>query len=213
MKFALLSLVLLTSTASAVIVDGVAISIGNRVITRSEIDQRISLTAFLNGVQPERNPAARREAAQRLIDQKLVEREMDLGRYPHGDAGAVGRQLMAYTKANFDGSESALAARAAGYGLTPPEIGADLARQADFLSFLNLRFRPAVQVSDEDIRKYFDQKFAPRLPPEQSESALVELRGQIEEQLTTEAADRELEIWLKDQRQRTRIQYVDNDLK
>ena len=211
-KIALLGLTLFLSVVSAVIVDGVAISVATKVIIRSEIDQRIRLTAFFNGAQPDLSLKERREASQRLIEQKLVEREMDLGRYPRSGPAASHSLLAAYVKNNFHGSEAALQASASTYGLTPDEIGADLAWQADLLTFLNLRFRPAVQVTDENIRKYFGEKFAPGLPPAQHEAALSDLHSQIEEQLTTEGADRELDAWLKDQRKRTKIEYVDKDL-
>src|SRR4030081_2795805 len=59
--------------AGAVIVDRIAISAGNRVITASEVDLRLRLTAFQNGVEPEFTVPARKQAAERLIDQKLVE--------------------------------------------------------------------------------------------------------------------------------------------
>ena len=120
--------------------------------------------------------------------------------------------LAAYAKANFGGDETALKTRAAEYGLTPAEVGAELVWQSDFLTFLNLRFRPAVQVTEEQIRKYFAEKFAARVPAGQQESSLSELHAQIEEQLTIEGSDRELDVWLKDQRQRTRIDFVEKDL-
>ena len=62
--------------------DRVAASVGIKVITDSEIDLRIRLTAFQNDEKPELSVAARRIAVERLIDQKLVEREMDVGHYP-----------------------------------------------------------------------------------------------------------------------------------
>ena len=198
--------------APAVIVDGVAIAVGNKIITRSEIDLRIRLTAFQNNARPDLSPEQRREAAQRLIDQKLVEREMDLGRYPRRGMDAIPSLLDAYIKTNFHDSKAAFGASASTDGLTPAEIGADLAWQSDFLNFLNLRFRPAVEVTEADIRKYFNEKFAPRISPEEQEATFSELHPQIEEQLTVAGADRELDAWLKDQRQRTKIDYVEKDL-
>jgi hypothetical protein len=67
-------------------VDRIAITAGNQVITDSEIDQRIRLTAFENGDQPNLAPAVRKTAADRLIDEKLVEHEMEVGHYPRMSA-------------------------------------------------------------------------------------------------------------------------------
>ena len=125
--------------ALAVIVDRIAITVGNKVITDSEIDLRIRLTAFENGEKPNFSLTARKVAADRLIDQKLVEHEMDVGHYPR-------------LKAETTAPDTAARDRAlAQYGLTPTDLEQDLARQADLLNFLNLRFRPSVQVSDQDI--------------------------------------------------------------
>lgn len=212
MRYALLSFVLCASVARAVIVDGVAVSVGNKVITHSEIDRQIRIAAFLNDRQPDLGPQARREAAQRLIDQKLIAREMDLGRFPRRGADAAPSMLSAYVESEFSGDEAVMKSHAETVGITPDELGAELVWQADFLTFLNLRFRPAVDVSEADVRKYFDDMFAPNIAPDQREAAFVKLRPQIEEQLTMAGSDRALDIWLKDQRQRTRIEYVDKSL-
>jgi hypothetical protein len=174
----------------AVIVDRVAITVGNKVITESEIDLRIRLTAFENNEKPDFSAASRRQAAQRLIDQKLVEREMDVGRYPRA-VPEPAKQLTA-------------SATLKSYGLTPDDLARDLAWQSELLTFLSLRFRPAVQVTDQDVEKYFkDQSL---------KGELNDVRAQIEEKLTGERADKELDLWLQDQRKRTRIEYALKDL-
>ncbi len=73
--------ILIGVTAHAAIVDRTAVTVGSKVITDSEITRRIRLAAFQNGELPEFTDKTRREAAQRLVDLKLVEREMDLGHY------------------------------------------------------------------------------------------------------------------------------------
>ena len=42
--------------------------------------------------------------------------------------------------------------------------------------------------------------------------ALNEMRAEIEQKLTIERADKELEAWLQDQRKRTKIEYAEKDL-
>ncbi len=183
--------------ASAVIVDRAAIAVGNKVITDSEIDLRIRLTAFENGGKPDFSPAARKVAADRLIDQKLVEREMEVGHYP---------RLKAETAAADTAARDQALAR---YGLTPDDLEQDLARQADLLNFLNLRFRPSVQVSDREVRQYFDNHTQPK---ESGQPTLNDLRAQIEQRIVGQRADAEMETWLKDQRKGTKIVYLEKDL-
>ena len=174
----------------AAIVDRVAITVGNKVITESEIDLRIRLTAFENNEKPDLSPASRRQAAQRLIDQKLVEREMDVGRYPRATPEPA-KQLTS-------------SATLKEYGLTPDDLARDLAWQSELLTFLSLRFRPAVQVTDQDVEKYFKAQSL--------KGEINDVRADIEEKLTGERADKELDLWLQDQRKRTRIEYLEKDL-
>lgn len=146
----LITLALLFATqAGAVIVDRVAIVAGGRVITDSDIDARIRLTAMQNGTPPDFSPAMRREAAQRLIDQRIVEREMDLGRYPRLDSAQRAGLLTAFAASVFGGSTDALDSALTAAGLTRAQLEADLARQSELLGFLNMRFRPAVPETEE----------------------------------------------------------------
>jgi hypothetical protein len=188
--------------ALATIVDRIAVAIGNQVITQSEIDQRIRLTAFENGQQPDFSAASRKQATQRLIDEKLVEHEMSIGRYPGMPDERKPALLSAYEKNGAAKLDAELARR----GLTREDLMNDLARQQDLLTFLNLRFRPAVQVNEQDVQSYYRQHFA------QANVPLNEVRSQIEQKLTDERADSELDAWLKRQRQRTRIDYLEKDL-
>jgi hypothetical protein len=190
-----LLLLLAPLVARGVIVDRVAIAVGEKIITASEIDLRIRLTAFQNEEKADFSLASRRRAAGQLIDQRLIEREMDVGHYPRLDP-----QARAALLANYEKTEDKLGA----YGLTPQDLADDLGRQSDLLTFLNLRFRPAVQVTDEDIQKYFAGNG--------SKGSLSEVRAQIEKILTDERAGKELDLWLQDQHRRTKIEYLEKDL-
>jgi hypothetical protein len=195
--------VMLVIPALATIVDRVAITVGSQVITDSEIDQRVRLTAFENGEQPDFSLASRKQAAQRLIDEKLVEHEMTVGHYPGMPDDRKPALLAAYEK---DGGPSKLAAELAKRGLTGDDLENDLARQQNLLTFLNLRFRPAVQVSEQEIQRYYREHFA------QANVPLNEVRSAVEQKLTNERADAELDRWLKGQRERTGIEYLEKDL-
>ncbi len=191
----------------AVILDRVAVAVGNKVITQSEIERRIRLTAFEKRETPDFSLASRREAAGRLIDQRLVEREMDVGRFPRFAAENEKDLVASYERANYPSDHAGLLRALATGGLSEADLGEDLARQRDLLTFVDLRFRPAVQVAEQDVQKYFDEKVAPG-----DRQTLSALRPQIEQVLADERADRDLDDWLKDQRKRTRIDYVDKDL-
>lgn len=196
-------LAMLVIPALATIVDRIAITLGSQVITDSEIDQRLRLTAFENGAQPDFSQASRKQAAQRLIDEKLVEHEMTVGHYPGMADDRKSALLATYEK---DGGAAKLNAELAKRRLTRDDLMNDLARQQNLLTFLNLRFRPAVQVSEQEIQRYYREHFA------QSNVPLNEVRSTIEQKLTNERADAELDQWLKRQRERTGIEYLEKDL-
>jgi len=193
--FSLCAILLLPFIGAATIVDRIAVSVGEKIITDSEISQRIRLTAFENKQPPDLSTASRRSAVQKLIDQKLVEREMDVGRYPRMDSPQGEVLVNAMIQSDYKGNPAALDKALADAHLTRKELASDLARQSDLITFLNLRFRPAVQVTAQDLENF---------PPE--------LRPQMEQQMTLERADHELDLWLKDQRKRTRIEYLERDL-
>ena len=199
----------LTLPAAAVIVDRIAIAAGNRVITDSEIDLRIRLTAFQNGEKPVFSLDVRKKAAQLLIDQKLVEREMDVGHYPRLSEDARKQLVADYAKTNYKSDPKALQPVLAEYGLTVGDLEDDLARQSDLLTFLSLRFRPAIQVSDQDVQQYVEKQ--PRPQGGNSDLAL-NLRARIEQRITDDRADADMNAWIKDQRLRTKIEYLEKEL-
>lgn len=210
--FSLLFVLSAVPCVKAIIVDRVAVAVGAKVITASDIDRRIRLTAFQNGETPDFSLASRKQAAERLIDQRLVEREMDVGHYPRLPAER-GKELLAdYEKANYRGDHAAMLRALTDYRLTEADVEEDLLRQSDLLTFLDLRFRPGVQVTEQDVLNYFNTEIAPRAAA-QRQQTLDEMRDRIERQLTDARADKELEAWLRDQRKRTKIDYVEQDLK
>jgi hypothetical protein len=177
--------------------------------------RRIRLTAFQNGKIPDFSPAARREAAQRLIDVKLIEREMELGHYARTSDERAKALLSAFTAEHYRGSPEALRLSLAGAALTPGDLQAELAEQVDLLAFLNLRFLPAVDVSDQDIEKYYREKVAPgTVTPGTAASPVVpgDIRANIAGILATERADHDMDAWLQDQRTHTRINYLVKEL-
>jgi hypothetical protein len=211
---ATLAVMMTVGLAHAVVVDRIVVSVGEKIITESELDERIRLTAFQNHEKPDFGLASRQTTVQRLIDQKLIEKEMDVGRYPRLDAEHRKALLADYAKADYKSNPAALAQALKSYNVTPQELEDDLGRQSDLLTFLNLRFRPAVQVTDEDVQKYFDTvvKGAGTTGQRAQAGALNEMRDDIEQKLTGERANKELDLWLADQRKRTKITYLEKDL-
>ena len=96
-------------------------------------------------------------------------------------------------------------------GVTEDELKTRLTWQLMLVRFIDVRFRPGIQISDDEIRNYFDEHMRPELlreHPGQTPS-LDDYRTAIEQKLSSQAADQQVEQWLKEARRRTHIQYHD----
>ena len=199
---------LLITAARAEIIDRIAVTLDNQVITASEIALEIRLTAFLNGDPLDFSPAARRKAADRLIEQKLIRKEIQVGRYVAPSPDEVDPMLKQVQGQRFHSVDEYRQALAK-YGISEDELKAHLLWQLNLLRFIDIRFRPGVQVTDAQIQAYFDANRAKlEAPPGPSKKlTLDDLRSDIREILTAEGADKQLDDWLAETRKRTRIQF------
>src|SRR5689334_4252433 len=83
------------------IIDRIAVSVGNRVITASDLDREIRVTAFLNGAKPDFSAANKRATAERMVEQKLIQRELENSRYPVPARTEVEPELEQFKKKYF----------------------------------------------------------------------------------------------------------------
>jgi hypothetical protein len=197
---------LLTSSPRAEVIDRIAVALDNQIITESEVAREIRLSALLNGDPLDFSAEARKKAADRLVEQKLIRREIELGRYPEPSKDEVAAMLKQIQTQRFPVSEDYRQALEK-YGVSEEDLNAHLLWQLTLLRFIDARFRPGVQVSDEDIRAYFDSEQA---NGEQTASAgkqprFEDLRDQIRETLTNQRVDQLLNDWLAAARKRAHI--------
>ena len=194
------------------IIDRIAISAGNQVITESQIDEEVRVTQFLNGEKLDLSAAEKKKAADRLIEQALVKREMDLSRYPLPELADADKQfeMLRGSYANPAQFESALQT----YGISAEEVKRRLWWQLTVLRFVEFRFRPGIQISDADVQAYYKQQVLKwQQEGVRTIPSLEEARSQIEEILTQQRIDEELDRWLAEVRTQVPIQYLDEALK
>jgi len=182
------------------VVDRIAVTVGNQVITETEILREIALTAFMNGDKPVFSPETKRKAADQLVEQKLVRREMEMGRYP-GATPEQAQELFDETQKNLGGPE-AMKRQLAMDGLTEDDVRQHLLWQLTLVRFIDLRFRPAIQVTGQDVQDYYRREIQPKQPVR-----LQEIREKIQETLYAQRADQMLDEWLKHAKTTTRIVY------
>ncbi len=192
----------------AEIVDRIAVTIGDQIITSSDIRLAIRTAAFLNGDQPIFTPEARREAAGRLTEQTLLRQEMMIGRFPTPDAKDVDAMLSSVKQQRFK-DEADYRAALNKYEITEEELKQQLQWQIRLLRFVDFRFAPALQLSSKDLREYYDKDFLPRWRAKTSAAppTLEESRAEIERDVNAKKANDALEQWLKAARDRTHVQY------
>jgi hypothetical protein len=191
----------------AEVIDQIAVVVGNSVITESEILREIRLTAFLNGEPLDFSPASKRKTAERLVEQRLVANEISGSLYPLPTQAAA-QDMLKQIKDRFP-NPAAYQQELLRVGVSEEELKAHLARQLATLSFLDFRFRPGIQIAEDEMRKYFDERLEPDLKKAQPEGtfSLNDYRSQVQEGLIGERIDTASDAWMKQVRNRTRIEF------
>ena len=196
----------LAVAARGEIIDRIAASVGNRVITASDLDREIRVAAFLDGVKADFSPARKRAAVEAMIEQKLIQTELANSRYPLPDPAELVPAIEQFRKAHFQ-DESQYRAALAEYGITEEDFKELLLWQRTLLLFIQMRFETGVQLGAQDVEEYFTKTVKPAAEaahPGQPVS-LEDYREQIERTLTGQRADQQMDTWLRDVRRRTHV--------
>jgi hypothetical protein len=137
------ALAVLVLTAAAGVVDRVAVVVGAAVITESEVLDELRLTEFLNSQPLDTSPEQRRAAAERLVDQQLIRKEMEIGHYPEPSASEAEAMLQTFRQQHFP-APAAFRAALEKYGITEDQLKRHLLWQMTAMRFTDVRFRPAI---------------------------------------------------------------------
>ena len=93
------------------------------------------------------------------------------------------------------------------YGVDEAQLRAHLLWQLTLLRFIEVRFPPSVEVTDEDMHQYFVQHL-PELEKRAGKPVSLEsVRNEIRDALTEQLVDKQLNDWLAEQRGRTHIAF------
>ena len=193
--------------AASVVIDRIAVIVDKHVIKTSDIDRDTRVTEFLNREPVNTSRDARQKSAERLIEQTVIREEMEKGGYTQSTADEVNGMVRQILTQRFAGAEARMKAELSRYGLTEAQLRLQLQWQLDVLKFMDQRFRPAVLVTDEEVRQYYDQHKAEveRQFPQAKTYAAIEpkVRASMEEQRMTQSFDN----WLTAARKRDHIVY------
>jgi hypothetical protein len=197
--------------AHAVVIDRIAIVVNGKIIKQSDIERDTRVTEFLNRQPVNLSAASQKEAANRLIDQVFIRNEIEVGSYPRATLTDADRELEKIKAQRFKTS-AAFERAVASYNLTPLEVRTEFQWQLTVLNFIDLRFRPAAVVSDEDIQKYFDEHRTTLERANAGKTTVDDFRAQIEDTLAGERVNQLFFAWLDEQRKQAKIQYFEEGL-
>ena len=205
-RFAGALLLISLHPGAAEIIDRVAVSVGNQVITEDQINEELRVTAFLNHEKLDTSSVQKKKAAERLVEQALIKRDIDLSHYTLPQMSEAGQSLqnIASEYPSEAGFQNALAA----YGITADDLRRHLWWQLTVLRFIDYRFRPGIQLPETDIKNYYEQEMAKlREQGAKEVPSFEDARGKIEQILTQQRIDQALDRWLGDTRTQVEIRY------
>jgi hypothetical protein len=192
--------------ARAEIIDRIAVSVGNTVITTGDVDREIRVTAFLNGSKPDFSTTVKHATADRLVEQDLIRRELELTRFFVPEAEAVMPAFLEIRKTQFSSDEDFQKALKEA-GINEQELKDEILWQLTLLNFLDVRFRPGVQITEQELRDYFEKVVRPvaQAAHPNEEIKIEDYRDKMQETLSGKRADQEMDAWLREARKRTEI--------
>jgi hypothetical protein len=185
--------------ACADTLDRIAVTIDKHVISERDILQNIRTAAFLDGASPDFSGAAKRKAAERLVDQYEVLQDAALTRTTLASA-ADAAPLLIPIKARYP-SPAGYSTALAQAGITEDELANHLLAGLRLLRYTDTRFRPEVQISENALRDAYAKMGGTR--------SFAESRAHIEKLLTDQQVMESLDKWLAMARGETRIVYRD----
>lgn len=183
-------------------VDGVAARIEDDVITESEIRELGAFEQLVDG-----KPKSRAELIRLLADQWLVRTEAVTARYAQPSTADVDRAVAEFQK-QFASPEE-FQKRCAESGISAAAVRRLISQQLFLSRFIDYRFRPAAQVTDEQVENYYNTEFVPQLKARNQEiPPLDDVDDTIREVLIVRAITARADKWLADTRDRVKIDVV-----
>jgi len=208
MKRRIILAILLAAAAAGENLDRIAVTVGQHVIPESEVILDLRVAAFLDGTIPDLSGTQKRKAADRLVDQYLVLADAAATRAPLPSDADV-EPLLAPLKARY-ASEAEYRAALEPAGITEAQLKAHLLAGLRMLRYTDLRFRGEVQITEQDLRDFYDTLTAESrqkssAPPPDFEAS----REQVEKLVTDQRVMQALDRWLGIVRNENQILYRD----
>ncbi|MDT8068061.1 MAG: SurA N-terminal domain-containing protein [Terriglobia bacterium] len=194
-------------------IDRIVATVNHQPVLQSEWEDSLRFEGFLQGRPPETFTTEEREQAlNRLIDRVLLAQQMQAD-YSATPQELADREDEIRTQLQGAETDKGWHELLRSYGLTDAAFNAALENQLTVMHFVELRLRPSVRVSNEDIQDYYSQTLVPAVKKTgKAAESLDELRPRIRELLVQKQMDTVLEDWLANLRSQSEIHITtDND--
>lgn len=208
--FSLTVMILLTQaggSSSAEEIDRILAAVNRKVVTEGDLRLARNLNVLV-GFGRTTPPGSRAEEIDQLINRELLRQELEHFPLQAEDEGRADRRLEELKQGYAEIGGITYVLR--GLGLQESEIEAYLALQVSMMRFLEVRFRPFVNVTPAEVEEYYRTELEPdlrasgsRIPP------LEEVSKQIESLLVDSKLSRMMDDWIQTLRQHSDIEVFD----
>jgi peptidyl-prolyl cis-trans isomerase SurA len=209
-----LSFALLLPCAAQQVIDRMVAVVNNQVITQSDWDEQERFEALAEG----RNAGAVQHspaALERLIDRVLISEHLSGARLQHATPEDVSSQIAAIRKQlppAQSQDDAAWRKTLAEYSIPEEDLAQIVAEQVDVLRFVEIRFRPNVQVSPEELESYYNKTFLPELKKAGTGDAelpkLKQVEDRIRQVLVEQRVNEILNSWVQSLRAQANIRRI-----
>jgi hypothetical protein len=212
MKGPLILAILMAAAAGGENLDRIAVTVGSHVIPESEVILALRVAAFIDDATPDLSGTQKRKAADRLVDQYLVLTDAAATHAPLPSPADV-EPVLAPIQARY-ASEAEYRAALERAGITEPQLKAHLLAGLQMLRYTDLRFRGEVQITEENLREFFNTFVAESKQKNPADAPDFESsRDQVEKLLADQRTTQALDRWLGITRNETQILYRDTAFK
>ena len=195
------------ATQGAVVIDRIAVVVGKHAIKTSDIERDLRVTEFLNRMPLDLSGAAKRQSANRLVDQAIIRDAIAAGGYNRAGDTDAENMLAGIRRERYAGSDARLRQDLMRYGLSEDELRDQLLWQLTVLQFIDERFRPGVMVSDPQVRAYYDQHLTQLRRENPANSTFPALEQKVRGIVQGEEVNKLFEAWLDQTRKDQKVEF------
>jgi peptidyl-prolyl cis-trans isomerase SurA len=197
---------------AAEVVDRIVAVVNREPVLQSDVEDTARFEALLDGRAPAPFTAEQRKAVlQRVIDQRLVEQQLRNSAFPRATPEEVVARIAAIRQQLPAGkSDAEWQAALATAGLTEEDFAAHVRAQLDELSFIDVRLRPAVRFTEQEVQSYYREQYLPELRRRgAAEKPLTEVRPKIEQLVMEQRLNTVIGNWIDGLRSQASIEIHD----